>query len=45
MFFIDIVCKLSVDLRTQMSEGLKGVYSLKLFYLAEENLVSAKFPM
>ena len=38
MFFISVVWKLSVDLRPQKS-GLKGVYSLKFFYLDEdENL-------
>ena len=35
MFFISVVRKLSVDLRPQKS-GLKGVYSLKFFYLDED---------
>ena len=36
MFFINVVWKLSVDLKTQESEVLKGVYSLQFFYLAED---------
>ena len=36
MFFISAVGKLSVDLKPQESKGLKGVYGLKFFYLAED---------
>ena len=36
MFFISIVRKLSVNLRPQEAEGLKGVYSLKPFYLDKD---------
>ena len=36
MFFTSIVWKLSVDLRSQESKGLKGVYGLKFFYLVED---------
>ena len=36
MFFISVVWKLSVDLRPQESKGLKGAYSLKFFYLDED---------
>ena len=36
MFFTSAVWKLSVNLKPQESEALKGVYELKFFYLAED---------
>ena len=36
MFSISNLWKLSVDLRSQESKGLKGDYSLKFLYLGED---------
>ena len=36
MFFTSVLQKLSVNPRPKESEGLKRVYSLKLFYLVKD---------
>ena len=36
IFFTSIVWKLSINLRPQQWKGLKGVYGLKFFYLADD---------
>ena len=36
MFFISVLLKLSVDLRPQEKEILKGVHGLKFFYLVKD---------